>query len=64
MLKWALGFLVIALIAGALGFSGLAGAAMGLAKILFFLFLVLFAAFLLLGMSIFRKITDGGDGGG
>jgi len=58
MLKWALGFLVIALIAGALGFSGLAGAAMGLAKILFFLFLVLFAAFLLLGVTVFRKLTD------
>jgi uncharacterized membrane protein YtjA (UPF0391 family) len=58
MLKWALAFLVIALIAGALGFSGLAGAAMGLAKILFFLFLVLFAAFLLLGVTVFRKLTD------
>ena len=31
---------------------------MGLAKILFFLFLVLFVAFLLLGSTIFRKITD------
>ena len=59
MLKWALGFLVIALIAGALGFSGLAGAAMGLAKILFFLFLVLFVAFLMLGSTILKKVTDG-----
>ena len=58
MLKWAFFFLVIALIAGALGFTGVAGAAMGLAKILFFLFLVLFVAFLLLGMSIFKKVTD------
>jgi uncharacterized membrane protein YtjA (UPF0391 family) len=59
MLKWAFAFLVIALIAGALGFTGVAGAAMGLAKILFFLFLVLFVAFLLLGATIFRKVTDG-----
>ena len=58
MLKWAFAFLVIALIAGALGFTGVAGAAMGLAKILFFLFLVLFAAFLLLGVTVFRKLTD------
>ena len=58
MLKWAFFFLVIALIAGALGFTGVAGAAMGLAKILFFLFLVLFVAFLLLGMTLFKKVTD------
>jgi uncharacterized membrane protein YtjA (UPF0391 family) len=58
MLKWAFGFLIIALIAGALGFTGAAGVAMGVAKILFFLFLVLFVAFLLLGMTVFRKVTD------
>jgi len=32
---------VLALIAGVLGFGGIAGAAMGVAKILFFLFLVI-----------------------
>ena len=42
MLSYALVFLVIALIAAALGFGGLAGAATGIAKILFFVFLVLF----------------------
>jgi len=42
MLQWALGFFVIALIAAVLGFSGLAVAAAGIAKILFFFFLVLF----------------------
>ena len=50
MLKWALIFLVVALIAGALGFTGVAGAAMGIAKILFFVFLVVFAVFLVLGL--------------
>jgi uncharacterized membrane protein YtjA (UPF0391 family) len=39
MLSWALGFLVLALIAGALGFGGIAGAASGIAQILFFVFL-------------------------
>jgi uncharacterized membrane protein YtjA (UPF0391 family) len=57
MLKWALIFLVIALIAGALGFTGVAGAAMGIAKFLFFIFLVLFVLFLVLGFSIFKKVT-------
>jgi uncharacterized membrane protein YtjA (UPF0391 family) len=42
MLRWALIFLVVALIAAALGFGGLAGTAVGIAKILFFVFLVLF----------------------
>lgn len=42
MLGWALTFLVIALIAGLLGFTSIAGAAVGVAKILFVVFLVLF----------------------
>jgi uncharacterized membrane protein YtjA (UPF0391 family) len=42
MLSWALTFLIVALIAAALGFGGVAGAATGIAKILFFVFLVLF----------------------
>ena len=48
MLGWALTFLVIALIAGVLGFTTVAGAAMGIAKILFFVFLVLFVVSLVL----------------
>ena len=46
MLKWALIFAVVALIAGAMGFGGIAGAAAGIAKILFFIFLVGFIIFL------------------
>ena len=42
MLGWALTFLVVALIAMVLGFTTIAGAAMGVAKILFFVFLALF----------------------
>jgi uncharacterized membrane protein YtjA (UPF0391 family) len=42
MLSWALTFLVIALIAAALGFGGLSGTAMYIAQVLFFVFLVLF----------------------
>jgi uncharacterized membrane protein YtjA (UPF0391 family) len=42
MLRWALGFFVFALIAAVLGFTGLALAAAGIAKILFYLFLILF----------------------
>jgi uncharacterized membrane protein YtjA (UPF0391 family) len=42
MLRWALGFFVVALLAAVLGFSGIAVASAGIAKILFFIFLVLF----------------------
>ncbi len=42
MLNWALTFLVVALIAGVLGFTTVAGAAIEIAKIIFFVFVVLF----------------------
>ena len=42
MLSWALTFLVIALIALALGFGGVAGLSMDIAWILFVVFMVLF----------------------
>ena len=50
MLGWALTFLVVALIAGVLGFTSIAGAAMGVAKILFFVVLVLFVVSLVMHM--------------
>lgn len=49
MLGWAITFLVIALIAGVLGFGGIMGASAGIAKILFFVFIVLFVIGLLMG---------------
>lgn len=42
MLSWAIAFLVIALIAAVLGFGGIAGTAVGIAKLLFFVFIILF----------------------
>ena len=50
MLRWALGFFVIAIIAAIFGFGGIALAAAGIAKILFFLFLVLFLLTLVGGL--------------
>jgi len=49
MLYWAFVFLVMAIIAAALGFGGIAGTAAGIAKVLFVVFLVLFLVGLLLG---------------
>ena len=49
MLYWAAVFLVIALIAGVLGFGGIVGPAIGIAKVLFFVFVVLFLLSLVFG---------------
>jgi len=50
MLRWALGFFVIALIAAFLGFGGIAASAAGIAKILFFGFIILAALALVAGL--------------
>lgn len=42
MLRWSLAFFVVAILAALLGFSGIAVASAGIAKILFFIFLLLF----------------------
>jgi uncharacterized membrane protein YtjA (UPF0391 family) len=47
MLRWALGFFIVALLAAVLGFTGIAVAAAGIAKVLFYIFLILFIASLL-----------------
>lgn len=49
MLSWALLFLVIALVAGLLGFGLVGGIAWFAAKVLFFVFLVLFVISLIAG---------------
>jgi uncharacterized membrane protein YtjA (UPF0391 family) len=59
MLGWALTFLVVALIAGILGFTTVAGTAMGIAKILFFVFLVLFVVSLILHLVRGRGVGPG-----
>ena len=51
MLQWALVFLVLGLIAALLGFTSIAGASIGIAKILFFIFLIVFAVMLILGLG-------------
>lgn len=57
MLRWALIFLVIALIAAALGFTGVYVAAAGIAKLLFYIFLVLFVVSLVMHLARGRGPT-------
>ena len=47
MLRWALIFFIVALMAAVLGFTGIALAAAGVAKILFYIFVILFVLSLL-----------------
>ncbi len=58
MLYWAFVFLVVGLIAAALGFTNIAGGAFAIAKFIAGLFLVLFLVFLVLGITAVRKIAD------
>jgi len=53
MLSWAAIFFVVAIVAAIFGFGGIATSAIGIGKILFFIFLVLFVLSLLVG--IFRR---------
>ena len=57
MLGWALTFLVVALVAAVFGFGGIAIASAGIAKLLFFVFVVLFAVALLAGLIRGRPIA-------
>ncbi|HVE04695.1 MAG TPA: DUF1328 domain-containing protein [Rhizomicrobium sp.] len=58
MLHWALVFLVVGLIAGILGFTGIAGASIAIAKILFFVFMVIFLALVIGGLTVARRAGD------
>jgi uncharacterized membrane protein YtjA (UPF0391 family) len=55
MLGWALAFFIVSLIAAIFGYSGIATGAAGIAKILFFGFLILAAISLVAGIVSGRK---------
>lgn len=50
MLRYAVVFFIIALIAAVFGFTGIAAGAVSIAKVLFFIFLLIAAVTLLLGL--------------
>lgn len=58
MLKWALIFLVIAIIAGIFGFTNIAHAATTIAQWLFGIFLVLFLGAVIVGLAIGSKLMS------
>lgn len=57
MLKWALIFLVLGLILGAMGFGGIGGAFVDIAKLLFYVAIALFVIFLIIALFVGRAVT-------
>jgi uncharacterized membrane protein YtjA (UPF0391 family) len=55
MLGWVVTFLIIALIAGILGFGGIAGASIEIAKAIFFIAVVLFIISAVIGIARGRR---------
>lgn len=55
MLRWALIFFIISLIAALFGFTDISLVAAGIAKFLFFLFFIVFLVLLILALTLFKN---------
>jgi uncharacterized membrane protein YtjA (UPF0391 family) len=51
MLSWVVTFLIIALVAGLLGFGGIAGTSIEIAKVIFFIAVILFLVSAVVGVA-------------
>jgi len=58
MLSWSLAFLGVAILAAILGFGGIAGGATEIAKVLFFVYLVVFAISFVFNLMTGRRCRD------
>jgi uncharacterized membrane protein YtjA (UPF0391 family) len=54
ILKWALIFFLVSVVAGVLGFTDLSAASADISRFLFYVFVVIFLVLLILGLTIFR----------
>jgi len=57
MLRWAVIFFIVSIVAAFFGFGGVATAAAGMAKVLFFIFVALFLVALISGIAAGRRIV-------
>ena len=57
LLKWAVVFFVISLIAALFGFTGIAAGSADIARVLFFIFLAICVALFVLGLTVFKSVT-------
>jgi uncharacterized membrane protein YtjA (UPF0391 family) len=56
LLKWALIFFLISIVAAVFGFTGISLASADIARILFYIFLVIFLVLPILGLTIARRV--------
>ncbi|MGN5375249.1 DUF1328 family protein [Sphingomonas hankookensis] len=61
MLKWAVIFLVVGLVMGALGFGGIGGTFVGIAQVLFFVAIAVFVVLLVLGLLAGKGVKNALD---
>jgi uncharacterized membrane protein YtjA (UPF0391 family) len=54
LLRWALVFFLVSVVAGILGFTDISAASADIARVLFYIFVVIFLVLLILGLTIFR----------
>lgn len=57
LLKWAIAFFVISLIAALFGWGGIAEGAADISQVLFFVFLAICVVLFLLGLFVFKSVT-------
>lgn len=56
MLRWAFIFLALGFVAALFGFTDVAGASIEIAKVLFYIFLAIFAVMVILGLTVYRSV--------
>src|SRR3954467_13119694 len=54
LLRWALIFFLVSIVAGILGFTGISAASADVARFLFYVFVVIFLVLLILALTVFR----------
>lgn len=57
LLRWALVFFLISIVAAVLGFGGVSEAAADVARVLFFVFLAIAALLVIAGVAFYRSVT-------
>lgn len=56
LLKWALIFFLISIVAAIFGFTGISAATADIARVLFYIFVAIFILLLILGLTIARSV--------
>lgn len=57
MIKWAIVFALISIVAGVFGFTGIAADSAAVAKILFFIAIAIFLVLLVIGVVVGKKVA-------